>query len=88
MATYRIEFRDAARRALADLPDAAQRRVDAAILALADDPRPRGCKKLAGEDDLWRIRVGRYGVVYTVRDDELIVLVVKIGHRREVYRRR
>lgn len=88
MATYRIEFRQAARRALADLPTAAQRRLDAAILGLAQDPRPRGCKKLAGEADLWRIRVGLYRVVYTVKDDVLLVLVVKIGHRREVYRGR
>lgn len=88
MAVYRIEFRQAARRALADLPAAAQRRLDAAILALAEDPRPRGSKKLAGEDNLWRIRVGLYRVVYTVKDDVLIVLVLKIGHRREVYRGR
>jgi mRNA interferase RelE/StbE len=53
---------------------------------LAPDPRPSGCEKLAGVDDLFRIRVGDYRIVYRVQDQALIVLIVKIGHRREVYR--
>ena len=53
---------------------------------LANDPRPPGCDKLAGVENLYRIRVGDYRVVYQIRDEMLLVLVVKIGHRREVYR--
>jgi len=62
------------------------RRVDAAILALSDNVRPAGCVKLSGLSDLWRIRVGDYRVVYEIRDRQLIVLIVGVAHRREVYR--
>jgi mRNA interferase RelE/StbE len=54
--------------------------------ALRENPRPTTVKKLAAEENLYRIRVGDYRVVYQIRDKELIVLVVKIGHRREIYR--
>ena len=60
--------------------------VQLAIDALAANPRPVGCVKLAGRDD-YRIRVGDYRVVYAVDDDERLVLVARIAHRREVYRR-
>jgi mRNA interferase RelE/StbE len=84
--TYRIEFRPSARKAFNALPGEVKRRVDARILALADDPRPAGAKKLAGAAGLFRIRVGDYRVVYHIGDAVMIVTVVKIGHRREVYR--
>jgi mRNA interferase RelE/StbE len=61
-------------------------RITAAIDSLADDPRPPGAQKLAGRDD-YRIRVGDYRIVYAVDDDEQLVLVARIAHRREVYRR-
>jgi mRNA interferase RelE/StbE len=54
--------------------------------ALGLDPRPRGCKKLQGDDDLYRVRAGDFRIVYAVRDALLLVLVVKIGNRRDVYR--
>jgi len=54
--------------------------------ALAINPRPKGVKKLTGLDSLYRIRTGDYRIVYQVRDDRLIVLVVRIGHRKDVYR--
>ena len=54
--------------------------------ALAANPRPKGVKKLSGPDDLYRIRVGDYRIVYQIHDDRLIVLVVRIGHRKDVYR--
>lgn len=83
---YRIEFVRRAQRAFRNLPADIQRRLDPAILALANNPRPPGCVKLAGEESLWRIRVGDYRIVYQIQDDRLLVVVVKIGHRREIYR--
>lgn len=62
------------------------RRLTEAMRSLAESSRPPGCVKLAGEENLYRIRVGDYRIVYQVRDTELLVLVVAIGHRREVYR--
>lgn len=58
----------------------------ACITALEQDPRPSGCKKLRGATNTYRIRSGDYRVVYTIEDAELLVLVVRVGHRREVYR--
>lgn len=55
--------------------------------ALALDPRPHGAKKLAGFNDVWRLRAGDYRLIYRVSDEELVVTVVRAGHRREVYRR-
>ncbi len=86
MPRYRVEIRRDAQRQLAALPSAVRRRIDAKIQALAENPRPAGVKKLAGSDPAWRIRVGDYRVIYTIADDALIVLVVKIGHRQHVYR--
>jgi mRNA interferase RelE/StbE len=56
------------------------------IRSLARVPRPFGSEKLSGRGDLYRIRVGRYRVVYTVGDDELVVLIIRVGHRKNVYR--
>ena len=83
---YEIRFTRAAERGLASLPKRDQRRVDAAILGLAGDPHPPGSKKLEGAGDLYRIRVGDYRVLYTVEHDRLVVLVVDIGNRRDIYR--
>jgi len=56
------------------------------IRSLARDPRPFGSEKLSGKEDLYRLRVGRYRVVYSVADAELVVLIVRVGHRKNVYR--
>ena len=88
MAIYRLEVRPRAEKELAALPRDAHRRVARAIDALAEDPRPAGCVPLKGGEGLLRIRVGVYRVIYLVEDDRLVVLVVRIGHRREVYRQR
>ena len=63
-------------------------RVARTIDSLARDPRPPGVEKLRGTEDLWRVRVGEYRIIYAIRDDVLLLLVVRLGHRREVYRRR
>lgn len=68
------------------LPTKVRPRVVAALEGLRNDPRPPGCAKLHGTDDFWRIRVGLYRVVYTIQDEELIVLVVRVAHRKDVYR--
>jgi mRNA interferase RelE/StbE len=83
---YEVQLVASARRELLKLPARIQVRVADAIRALARDPRPAGCKKLAGDADYFRIRVGDYRILYEVRDREVLVLVIKIGHRREVYR--
>lgn len=73
---------------LAKLGDPAlYRRLRAAIDGLQQDARPSGCVKLAGAPDLYRLRVGDYRIVYQVKDTALVVFVLSIGHRREVYRR-
>jgi mRNA interferase RelE/StbE len=83
---YRIQIAPSALRQLRKLPQSTQDRIVRRVEGLAGDPRPRGSVKLQGEEDLYRIRVGDYRVIYQVRDEELIVLVVRVGHRREVYR--
>ena len=63
-----------------------RRRIVRKLEAPEDNPRPSGVEKLAGVDDLYRVRVGTYRIVYAIRDRELVVIVVRIGHRRDVYR--
>ena len=83
---YRIEFLPSAARTLEKTPIAVRRRLARAIDALGVEPRPRGSQKLRGAEEVWRLRVGDHRILYQVRDDVLLILVVKIGHRREVYR--
>jgi mRNA interferase RelE/StbE len=85
--SYKIEMLPAAEKELSNLSKVTKKRIDQHILELADDPRPHGVKKLKGSSkDLYRIVVGNYRIVYTIKDRALIILIVTIGHRREVYR--
>ena len=84
--TYGIEILPSARRELLAVPKREQKRIDERILALADDPRPSGAKSLVGQNNLYRIRVGDYRVIYRIQDHDLLILVVRIGHRKDVYR--
>lgn len=86
--TYRVEFAAAALRQLRKLDRVAQRRVQAAVELLAGEPRPSGAKKLVGGDGEWRVRTGDYRIVYEIHDNVLVVLVIAVGHRREIYNRR
>ncbi len=86
--THRVEIAPAALRQLRKLDPPARRRVQAAIELLKEEPRPSGAKKLVGGEGEWRVRTGDYRIVYEIRDDVLLVLVVSGGHRREIYRRR
>jgi mRNA interferase RelE/StbE len=83
---YRIVFRRSARKAFLALPDAMRQRVGHAIDGLSTNPRPPGARAVQGQDNLLRIRVGDYRVIYSVRDDALVILVIRVGHRRDVYR--
>ena len=83
---YEVRLHPEAVRAFRRLSGPLRERIASAIDGLAADPRPRGAVKLAGRDD-FRIRVGDYRIVYAVGDAERLVLVARIAHRREVYRR-
>lgn len=82
---YKIEVRPAAARQLRKLDAPTARRIQGVIALLADDPRPPASRPLTGRP-AWRVRVGEYRVIYTIEDDRLIVVVITIGHRRDVYR--
>ena len=86
--SYRIEVAPSAVRQLRKLDRVAQRRVQGAIELVASEPRPNGAKKLIGGDGEWRVRTGDYRIVYELHDHVLLVLVVAVGQRRDIYERR
>ena len=83
---YRIELARKAQKFLSKLPENIRHQIRDKIDALETDPRPHGCIRLQGSKDLYRIRTGDYRIIYTIKDNQLLVLVVQIGHRRDVYR--
>lgn len=86
--TYTIETSTTAAKAIAKLQKANRLRIVGAIELLGVDPRPPGAKMLRGGDQgRWRVRVGDYRIVYAIEDDRLLVLVLRVAHRREVYDR-
>ena len=87
IARYQIQVAASAARSLRKIDITARRRIARAIDALAANPRPSGAVKLEGEKDLYRVRAGDYRILYTVKDRVLIVLIIAVGHRREIYRR-
>ena len=88
MASYSVFLKRSATKELEDVDqESDRRRIVERIYALADDPRPPGSEKLAGREDRLRIRQGDYRVVYAINDENRSVTVVKIGHRKDVYRR-
>ena len=84
MARYSIVFRKSVEKDLRAIPKKEQIRIARRIATLADAPRPSGCKKLSGQDR-YRLRQGNYRILYEVQDSELIVSVVKVGDRRDIY---
>ncbi len=86
MASFRIEVSATAEKQIRKLPREDQIRVLRAIRPLERDPRPPGSRKIRGYDDVYRIRVGTYRVLYRVEDDRLVVILLKVGNRRDVYR--
>ena len=85
-AGYRVELKPSAAKSLAALAKDDQRRIARRIDELARDPRNPGVEKIKGAQDLYRVRAGDYRILYTICDAVLVVLVIQIGHRREVYR--
>ncbi|MQA13542.1 MAG: type II toxin-antitoxin system mRNA interferase toxin, RelE/StbE family [Pseudonocardiaceae bacterium] len=85
--SYTVQYDARAVKELGKLDKPVARRIVTAVEALRADPRPAGCRALTGFPGLWRIRVGDYRVVYTIKDAELVVLVLRIAHRSAVYRR-
>lgn len=83
---YRIVFLPVARKEIIALPHEVQKRIDRKTLALADDPRPHDVKALHGEKGLYRIRVGDYRIVYRVEDRIITIVIVRVRHRKDVYR--
>ena len=86
MASYRIEVSATAERQIRRLPRGDQLRVVRAIQALSTDPRPPGCRKLSGYEDVFRVRIGRYRVLYSIEGRRLVIIILKVGDRKDVYR--
>jgi mRNA interferase RelE/StbE len=84
--SYTIEFTTRAERALSALTGAEQLRIAKRIDSLGARPRPPGCKKLNGPESLYRIRIGDFRVIYSIEDRKLLVLVIRVGNRRDIYR--
>jgi mRNA interferase RelE/StbE len=85
MAVYRVHFKASVENDFAAIPKKDVKKILKRIDALAENPRPWGCEKLTGEER-YRLRQGRYRIVYSIRDDALAVWVVKVRHRKDIYR--
>lgn len=86
MASYKLVIKKSVAKDLRPIPNRDVERILARIHLLIDDPRPQGAEKLSGEEK-YRLRQGRYRIIYTINDAEVCVVAVKVGHRREAYRR-
>lgn len=84
---YEVVFDARAGKELTKLDKPVARRVHSAVMTLAERPRPDGCRQLSGYPGLWRIRVGDHRVVYSIDDGRLVVVALRVAHRREVYRK-
>ncbi len=85
MASYRLLIKPSARKEIEALPKQDRRRIITKITSLSLDPRPPGCEKLSGHDQ-YRLRQGNYRILYEIQDPDPVVVVVKVGHRRDVCR--
>jgi mRNA interferase RelE/StbE len=85
VASYRLFIKPSAGKEIEALPKRDRRRIVAKITSLSGDPRPPGCEKLSGHDQ-FRLRQGNYRILYEIQDLDLVVVVVRVGHRRDVYR--
>ena len=86
MARYRVEFTPAAARDLKKLDRQAQKRLSSVIDGLSENPRPNGVKALQGDSSILRIRSGAYRILYRIEDRVVMIVIIRIGHRKDVYR--
>ncbi|TAN71264.1 MAG: type II toxin-antitoxin system RelE/ParE family toxin [Methylobacter sp.] len=86
MTCYSIEFKKSAKKSLLDLPKPVIQSVSQLIDSLSENPYPDGCKKLFGFENSYRVRKGDYRIVYSVFNDRLIIQILKVGHRKDIYR--
>ena len=86
MARYSLEISRTAEKQLRKLPAEDRRRVARAMLALGEEPHPPGSRKLTGYDDVFRIRTGVYRIIYSISGRRLVIIILKIGHRKDIYR--
>jgi mRNA interferase RelE/StbE len=86
MASYRVELTRSAEKDLRRIDKSQVAAIYRGLEGLAADPRPHGVKKLSGADRTYRIRLGDYRIVYEIEDDALVVLVIRVAHRKDVYR--
>jgi mRNA interferase RelE/StbE len=87
MARFELRFKPSLAKDLRGIPKPEVRRILGRIDALREEPRAPGCEKLAGADGLYRVRQGNWRIVYTILDEQVVVEVVRVGHRVEVYRK-
>ena len=85
MEKYKIEIKKSAIKELNSIPQKDIQKIITKIQSLSSNPKPQGCTKLTNRED-YRIRVGNYRIIYSINDDILIIMVIKIGHRKEIYR--
>jgi len=85
MAAYKVFFKKSVQKDFDPIPKKDLKKILNRIAGLAENPRPAGCEKLTGKER-YRLRQGRYRIVYSIQDDELTVWVVKVGHRKDIYR--
>ena len=86
MASFRIEWKHSAVTELKKLPPEIISRIINAVEGLSSNPRPTGVKKLVGSDDSYRLRVGRYRIIYSIFETRYVIEIIRVGHRKEVYR--
>jgi mRNA interferase RelE/StbE len=87
MASFRIEWRKSTKKDLRRIAATEVQKIVDAVESLADDPRPHGCTKMLGSDCAYRIRVGDYRVIYEIYEMRIVIEVVRVRHRRDVYRK-
>ncbi|MCA9917350.1 MAG: type II toxin-antitoxin system RelE/ParE family toxin [Anaerolineales bacterium] len=88
MASYQVEWKNSARKELRKLPTDTITKIVDAVDALATNPHPTGCRKLVGSEHAWRLRIGNYRIIYNVFASVLVVEIIRIAHRKDVYQNR
>ncbi len=86
MGSYQVNWRRSTKKDLRSISPQDVARIVSVVTTLSDEPRPVGCKKMTGSECAYRLRIGNYRIIYEVYDDSIIIEIIKVGHRRDVYR--